>query len=185
MNLVPRPLSDWLKDIFERFVAFGVTTTVQKKAIHFTSDVMKANQEAAVVASDGIDFAGRLGESGVEAKRLIGELLEKGTIDALKQLHQVTTGQVTVSEGREALAQNPTSATSDASSLTSAVAPKAIGNQISDGNRTSTNPTTNGTSGQSASEQGTDGLNGTSAETTQPQVPVRRGPGRPRKNPLP
>lgn len=186
MNLVPRPLTDWFKDIIGRFVAFGVTTTVQENAARLASDVMRANQDATVVASEGMNLVKKLGNSGDEDQRLIAELLKQGTLHTLTVMNQVTSGQMSVSEGREALAENPTSATSDASSLTSAVAPKAIGHQTSDGNRTSTTAaTTNGTSAQAASEQGTAGLDGTSAETTQPQVPVRRKRGRPRKNPLP
>lgn len=171
MNLVPGHLFFWIKPLIERLTAFGVRSVVQENVALFATDIMKANQSASVVAVDGIDYAEKLGASGVPAKRKIGELLEQGTMATMTLLTEVTSGQMSLSEGREALAENPFMPSSAGSLPTSGPAP-ADTVELGPKAIESRPETANGR--PSAPEL--------PSESTPPPRPKR---GRPRKNPSP
>lgn len=176
MFLMARSLVDWLKPLFERFVAFGTQSTMAASTASFGAEVMRANREAAEAAAESIDTAEQLGASGVDAKRQVAELLTKGTLDTLKLMQQVTSGHLSVSEGREGLARNPFSESSNGSETISGPKPAAALSP-------SPTPNSNGTQAGAIPEPPQPGVNGTSPAPLPLEAPPRRPRGRPRKNP--
>lgn len=128
-----RPLTEWLKPLFEKVFAVGVQSTAREHVARFAAEVMKADQAAAETAAAGIDYANQLESTGDRHKELIAGLLKNSTVAAFELMQGVAAGRYGVDQAREALAADPFAGSSDGSSPTSEPALKAIGHGGSTG----------------------------------------------------
>lgn len=157
MHLIPRSLAEWLKPLFEQFVAYGTRATLHENAARFAADALKAEAELgaeAFRALDQLDAARAGGPDANPHRARVAELLAAGIADTLGVYREVASSQLSPEQGKVALTASPTSGGSGPAELAPGAPSQALGQETP------------------------------SAGPGTPAAPVKRLRGRPRKHPI-
>lgn len=113
MSLRLHSLMDWMRVIIDQVLAYGLQARAKAQAARFGMDVLEAQRELTETAVAQLDAITTLRGSDDPSKKELAELLEQGLLDTVRTYQRVCASEISVRDGIEALAENPTEAGSE------------------------------------------------------------------------